>query len=625
MSATSRLRNLSVGMLFIFSLASFAQEKSTPAAPSDSSLNSDWARTMYGLSKATPISTPTSVVRSDTPTPSEGMFSFDMRSRQSFHVSSGILQASPDNPGMEKGNPGTLPLSADSDESSAQKAEIAGETDAAMKKDGFTRTDIQPTHPSKILRPYTFPLRTQFLLLLRFTNPGGADIYRYCSASSVSDFHLLVAASCIYSHSAKGAGFAAEIWAWPAETDVVYPISSVWSSWPDFPYGVAKARRQTVYNAWINHKDPQWDIGFITLDRRIGDRVGWMGREWGVQATSLRLSGYTMYFDPPPFLTSFLYEGFDPGNVKSYTSKQIFIDANTQSGEEGGGVWRFDGTDRFLQGVIAERGVELTLATRLTSQINSDLERRISDDRSEIPPVDRPQLIEYVLDNSSKALITNKLFLGEKMEIKINAFNAGFIPSVGTKAAIYLVVANLKNTAPPIEDVTNKGIFIGTVDLGTLGANRFTVQTHSITIPRSVPARYYLVAWVLRSSTPQYGSDRKTALLKELLAANGLANMQLNDVPRIEGGTSISGIALFAFPVTKAVDVAFSSNNPAAQVPSSVHVGKNGYEANFKVKTTPVSSETTATITATYGGVSKKVQLTILPASSAKPTAKLTP
>ena len=517
-----------------------------------------------------------------------------------------------------------LPLSADKDESAAQQAESPGEADiSSAKQDGFTRTDITPTRPSRILRPYTFPLRTQFLLLLRFTNPGGADIYRYCSASSVSNFHLLVAASCIYSHSAKGAGFAAEIWAWPAETDVVYPISSAWSSWPDFPYGVAKARRQTVYNAWINHTDPQWDIGFIALDRRIGDRVGWMGREWGVKATSLRLSGYTRYFEPPPFLTSFLYYDFDPGNIKLYTPQQILIDAITQSDEEGGGVWRFDGTDRFLQGVIAQFSLSgLTTATRLTSQINSDLERRISDDRSEIPPVDRAQLIEYVLDNSSKALITNKLFLGEKMEIKINAFNAGFIPSVGTKAAIYLVRANL-NVAPSIEDVTNKGIFIGTFDLGTLGANRFTVQTHSITIPRSVIASSYSVAWVLRSSTPQYGSDRKTALLNGILEANGLANMQLDEA--VTGGTSLSGIALFAFPVTRAVDVAFSSNNPAAQVPASVHVGKNGYEANFEVKTKPVSSRKNVTITATCGGVSRSVQLAILPASSAKATAALTP
>jgi hypothetical protein len=625
MSATSRFRNLSVGTLFILALASFAQEESTPAAPANSSLNSDAARMMNGLSMATPMSRQSNFVRSETPTPSEGLFSFDMESRQSFRVSSGILQAAPDTPGMEKGSPGTFPDSADVDESFPPRSESEGETeDASTKQDGFTRTDINPTPPVNILRPYTFPLRTQFRLLLRFAIPGAPDVYHLCSASSVSHFHLLVAAECIYNHSplggtgsTKGAGFAAEIWAWPAETDVVFPVNS---NWPDFPYCVAKATRHSVYNAWINNKDHDWDIGFITLDRRIGDRVGWMGREWGVQASSLRYSGYVTYKNPPN-----LFYGFDPGNVKFYTPSHIVIFGIAGLGKEGGGVWRYNGTDRFLQGVVVGINTnDLFAANRLTAQNNSDLNRRIQEDQVERPPVDRAELIEYVLDNSSKALITKNVFVGEKMEIKVNAFNMGYIPSVGTKADIYLVLTNT-GIPPTSEDVTKKGILIGTVDLGTLGTYKFTVQTHSITIPHNVPVGSYFVGWVLRSSTSQYGGDRKAALLNGLFEANGLHSIQLDAVPRVEGGTPIVATVLFETNVPEAVDVALSSNNPAAHVPASVHFSKNAFDASFKVKTTPVPSETIATITATYGGLSKKVQLTILPASSAKPTAQLTP
>jgi hypothetical protein len=628
MSATYRFRNLSVGTLFILALASFAQEESTPAAPANSSLNSDAARMMNGLSKATPVSRQSNFVISDTLTPSEGLFSFDMESRRSFRVSSGILRAAPDTPGMEKGNPGAFPDSADADSSFAPKSESAGETEAASTNlDGFTRTDINPTPPIKILRPYTFPLRTQFRLLLRFTIPGASDVYHLCSASSVSHFHLLVAAECIYNHSpdgtgsANGAGFATEIWAWPAETDVVSPIDPTY--WPDLPYGVAKATRQTVYNAWINNKDPNWDIGFITLDRRIGDRVGWMGREWGVQATSLRYSGYSSLKNPPN-----LFYGFDPGNVKFYTSSHIVIFGTADSGEEGGGVWRYNGTDRFLHGVIAGMNTNNALvANRLTAQNNSDLNRRIQEDEAEKPPVDRAELIEYVLDNSSKALLTKTVFIGEKMEIKLNAFNVGYIPAVGTKADIYLVRDGFNTAHTPSEDITNKGILIGTVDLGTLGANKFTVQTHSITIPHSVPVDYYFVGWVLRSSTTQYGGDRKAALLDALFDANGLLSVKLDLYPtnQVVGGTSVLAIAFFLTDVTRGIDVALSSDNPAAHVPPSARLHKSDEALSFNVETTPVPSKTTATITATYGGISKKVKLTILPPPSAKPTAQLTP
>ncbi len=454
----------------------------------------------------------------------------------------------------------------------------------------------------------------------------------------MSDFHLLTSGSCLYRHSAKGDGFAAEIWAWPAETDVVFPAENAdqfpidYGFWPDFPYGVAKATRQTVYNAWKDTSDENWDIGFITLDRRIGHRVGWMGRELEPNPSSLHLSGYPFdnWIEQPDLIDNpFQYDSFDPGNVSSSTCCRIAMDAITYHGELGGGAWRYTGTDHVLQGVISgvSHNPPHSGITRITSQVNSDLSRRISDDQAEIPPVDRAELIEYVFDNSSKALITDNVFVGDKMKIKVNAYDVGSLPSVGTKAAIYLLRANVVPVAPPIptsKNLTNKGILIGTIDLGTLGANKFTVQTHSITIPHDLPLGYYYVGWELQSSTPQYGGDIKVALLKGILIANGLTSIVLADVA-IEGGTSTFSTVFFSNIVPEAVDVALSSDNPAAHVPMSVHFTKNAYKASFDVKTMPVSSETTATITATYGSLTKTVELTILPAPSAKPTAAIAP
>jgi hypothetical protein len=43
--------------------------------------------------------------------------------------------------------------------------------------------------------------------------------------------------------------------------------------------GVAKMKFQTIYNAWIHNSDFNWDMSFISLDRRVGDHTGWPARE----------------------------------------------------------------------------------------------------------------------------------------------------------------------------------------------------------------------------------------------------------------------------------------------------------------------------------------------------------
>ena len=48
---------------------------------------------------------------------------------------------------------------------------------------------------------------------------------------------------------------------------------------PASPMGVAKMKFQTIYNAWIHNSDFNWDMSFISLDRRVGDHTGWPARE----------------------------------------------------------------------------------------------------------------------------------------------------------------------------------------------------------------------------------------------------------------------------------------------------------------------------------------------------------
>ena len=70
---------------------------------------------------------------------------------------------------------------------------------------------------------------------------------------------------------------------WPAHTDIVQPLVIEFGAFnpngtPDYPYGVAMGTYFETYTSWNISGDFNWDIGWITLDRRLGNYTGWMGR-----------------------------------------------------------------------------------------------------------------------------------------------------------------------------------------------------------------------------------------------------------------------------------------------------------------------------------------------------------
>jgi hypothetical protein len=87
--------------------------------------------------------------------------------------------------------------------------------------------------------------------------------------------------------------------------------------------------------------------------------------------------------------------------------------------------------------------------------------------------------------------------------------------------------------------------------------------------------------------------------------------------PAVTGGQGATGTVTMSAPAPAGgVSVSLASNNPTAGVPPSVNVPQGQTSASFPVTTSPVSSTTTATITATSAN-SVSASLTINPAQSA--------
>ena len=492
----------------------FAQ-KQTPSQPRPTAaISPEWLRIQEGLKKAKPMPDPKRALAPKTLTPHGDLKAFNPKTKALVNLPAGVPPAAPIGMQHSGGKTGVLPMNLNGANLKPRKSNTNEGTSQAQST-GLNATAplaaITATAPTPLQFPYSFPFNSYARLLLRF-NDGISDYYYLCSASTASDFHIVSAGHCIYNHDIRNdgsniAGFAAEVWAWAAQTDVVDPVDwSTTGNWPDYPYGLAKMTYEVTYNAWINNSDLNWDFSFITLDRRLGDHTGWISREWGVNATSLNFSGYPAQTPYVPAGNPFQYPGFDANNVIGYTCCRIQLDAYTYGGHSGGPVWRYDGTNRYLEGVNSTSNrTGYAEATLLTSQIETDLVNQITNDQSTRPPTDLAQVIEYVFNGTSKGLGQTSTEIGFAFPFTLNAFNAGYNDAGDTTADIYL-------TLDP-NNVTS-GTYVGTYDFGYLSTYSFTVQTPNITIPTYVSPGTYYVGYVLNAASPQYGTDKNSVVIE---------------------------------------------------------------------------------------------------------------
>jgi hypothetical protein len=500
-------------MLISAGHVAFAQKDAANRPRPTAAVSPEWERIREALKKAKPMPNPKHALRSNALTEHGDLRAFDPKTAAVVNV-----PAAGPRPTMGvqhiEGKPAVLPTNLNGGNLNPRKSnasEGTSQAQALAPNGAIPPPSTTPTPPGALLFPYGFPYNTYARLLMRF-NDGISDYYYLCSASTASDFHIVSAGHCIYNHDIRNdgsniAGWAAEVWAWAAQTDVVDPVD--WSSsgsWPDFPYGVAKMTWEVTYNSWINSSDLNWDFSFITLDRRLGDHTGWIGREWGTSTTSLNFSGYPAQIPYVPAGNPFQYPGFDANNVIGYTCCRIQLDAYTYGGHSGGPVWRYDGTNRYLEGVNSTSDrAGYAEATLLTSQIATDLDNQINGDKTTRPPNDLAQVIEYVFNGSSKGLGQTSTEIGFAFPFTLNAFNAGYIDAGDTTADIYL-------TLDP-NNVTG-GTYIGTHDFGYLTTNSYAVQTSNISIPTYVVPGTYYVGYVLKAANLQYGTDKNSVVVE---------------------------------------------------------------------------------------------------------------
>ena len=157
---------------------------------------------------------------------------------------------------------------------------------------------------------------------------------------------------------------------------------------------------------------------------------------------------------------------------------------------------------------------------------------------------------------------------------------------------------------------------------GAPGSN----QTISITVPATatVPSAIIPVTGLYSAEAEAYGGQ----YISHVQVSGGqTVTLPVTPVPLLPSATSVTlnpssvtgaqsstGTVTLSGPAAGAgAQVALSSNNAAASVPSNVTVPAGSNTATFTVSTSPVSASTQATIFASYDGLTPSALLTVIP------------
>ncbi len=372
-------------------------------------------------------------------------------------------------------------------------AEPQDGSDDAWLAENAVAGGITPTRPQPTTDVLGFPRRATYKLRMR-----SDDKYANCSASPFGSYHLITAAHCVFNHESDfPLGWVDAVWAFPAQTDLTTPLNE-----PDHPFGEARVTVMRTWTCWSEDANLDCDIALLTLDRRLPDRTGWLGREWGVEAASLNFNGYPTQLPYVPVGEMRQYPGFDAGNARRYFERYIEMDAFTYGGHSGGPVWRYVplGNRRYLHGVNStsdRRG--WAGAARYRSNEEVYFNDSVAIDHARHPPVNRPDLKEETYHHAAAHKLLRTTVVGREglVNFRYNVFNAGFAPS-GTITVRFYLSRDLNIT-------TDEDYLIGTTTLASLAANTYAFRDHQLRLTGSVPAGTYYLGWTMASANPEYG------------------------------------------------------------------------------------------------------------------------
>ena len=364
---------------------------------------------------------------------------------------------------------------------------------------------------SIVYNTYTFPFSA--VVKLHQTDLDGKKWI--CSASVISEFHLLTAAHCIYQYR-RGYYDHEKVYGFPAQTEVVGP-----DDWPDHPFGRVQAVKIRAFDpaeALTSTKDvnPSYDQALITLDRPIGRVTGGFGQgddEYAASWSSHNMAGY-----PGDTHTGiFMYRKFAPSIAIDciINCGTLWLQTQGEPGHSGGPLWVYENGGNRVQTAIhsARDGISSLGALLWDSAFVRDpwnwLEGWLAYDKANMQPELKPELIEDVTNSNRKDLLANTTTAGGAITVNWNAYNVGFAHTGRVTIRFYL---------SRDRSIRSNDTLIGTVSVDNgLNANSLLFRQDTFSIPANQAAGTYHVGYTMGGTVSEYTLEDNVVLIDERL------------------------------------------------------------------------------------------------------------
>jgi len=328
--------------------------------------------------------------------------------------------------------------------------------------------DIIGTDQRQRVTPTTdFPWRVVGKTYMQFPN----NSYWVASGALVDPFHVLTAGHVV--HSKSEGGWATEIEFVPGMDGNYAPFSSAWDVDVRAPSG------------WVNSQDENYDWALITLDRNVGEWIGWMGYAYEqpdyYPNRVLTLAGY------PDDLDQGLGLYYASDVATHATDYLLFYLIDSSAGQSGGPVWRYiQATDEHqIMAVHAYGNKTENQGTRINASVFSDIQNAGATDP---PPTDWADLIDDGV--SFAGFSPGTVSSGAPFEVHCDVRNIGTATATNFDVTFY---------ASPDDNITTSDLPIGMVHVATLDPFTYVTCSWTGAFPATIAPGSYSVGWVIDS------------------------------------------------------------------------------------------------------------------------------